>query len=90
MSEGLNWRQLAQCKDLLESAPEMFDEYFYPEFYQNQAVTRMAKRFCELCPVRLECLVDAQTTGERDGIRGGLTPRERSRLDIPRQRNGEV
>lgn len=39
-----------------------------------------ARRTCMRCPVRAECLADAMTTetsGERQGMRGGMTPKQR-------------
>ena len=36
-----------------------------------------AKRLCAGCPVRVECLEDALAAGEKFGIRGGKTVRER-------------
>lgn len=41
-----------------------------------------ARRICMRCPVRPECLDDAMTSetpGERNGMRAGLTPRQRDR-----------
>jgi len=42
--------------------------------------TRDAKRVCESCPVREECLKYAMDNDERFGIWGGLSERERRRL----------
>ena len=42
------------------------------------STARDAKAICAGCPVLSECL--EQETGERHGIRGGLTPRQRQRL----------
>lgn len=43
-----------------------------------------AKRLCEACPVKSECLAYALANPELHGIWGGLTPRERSRLRAKR------
>lgn len=38
----------------------------------------MGKRYyCDVCPVRDECLLHALENGEEHGLWGGLTPRER-------------
>jgi WhiB family redox-sensing transcriptional regulator len=42
--------------------------------------TRRAKAVCLACPVRAECLAFALARGERDGVWGGLSPRERRAL----------
>ena len=50
---------------------------FFPEKGQP---TRVAKRICAPCPVRTECLEYALAAGERWGVWGGLSERERRRL----------
>jgi WhiB family redox-sensing transcriptional regulator len=40
---------------------------------------RRAKAVCAGCPVVMECRVYALRVGEREGIWGGLTPKERRR-----------
>lgn len=39
-----------------------------------------AKAFCRECPVRVECLMFAMNNGEKFGVWGGLSERERRRL----------
>jgi WhiB family redox-sensing transcriptional regulator len=47
-------------------------------FYQDGALAEaLAKRICAGCEVRLDCLVFALSTGNLDGVWGGLTARER-------------
>ena len=36
-----------------------------------------AKAVCRRCPVQIECLTDALAQGDRFGVWGGLSPRER-------------
>ena len=47
-----------------------------------------AKKLCDICPVKLECLTEAleEEHGSCFGMRGGLTPTERQKLrgDKPR------
>ena len=47
---------------------------FYPEM---GASVRQAKAVCAACPVRAECLNWALTNGERFGVWGGRSERER-------------
>ncbi|MCP3758190.1 WhiB family transcriptional regulator [Streptomyces sp. TBY4] len=66
-----HWAELARCKNRLA------------EF---EASEDAARSICMACPVRIQCLADAldeegqATAGYRDGIRGGLDPRERAAL----------
>ena len=52
-------------------------EAFFPE---KGGSTREAKRICEGCEVRSECLDFALENDERFGIWGGLSERERRKL----------
>ncbi len=52
-------------------------EAFFPE---KGGSTREAKRVCQNCTVRAECLEYALAHDERFGIWGGLSERERRKL----------
>jgi WhiB family redox-sensing transcriptional regulator len=52
-------------------------EAFFPEY---GGPTRAGKRICAGCEVRAECLEYALARGERFGIWGGLSERERRKL----------
>lgn len=52
-------------------------EAFFPE---KGGSTREAKRICEACEVRRQCLDYAMANDERFGIWGGLSERERRRM----------
>lgn len=52
-------------------------EIFFPEKGQS---ARDAKRVCANCPVAAECLEYALVNGERSGIFGGYSERERRRM----------
>lgn len=52
-------------------------EAFFPE---KGGSTRDAKRICETCEVRAQCLEFALEHDERFGIWGGLSERERRKL----------
>jgi WhiB family redox-sensing transcriptional regulator len=52
-------------------------ELFFPE---KGSSVRIAKTVCRRCDVRKECLDYAISTGERFGVWGGKTERERRSL----------
>ena len=52
-------------------------DLFYP---QRGGTARPAKLICEFCPVKQECLDYAIENGEKHGVWGGLSERERRRL----------
>jgi WhiB family redox-sensing transcriptional regulator len=64
------WQERANC---LGVDPDLF-------FPERGASTREAKSVCGGCEVRLECLEYALCNGEKFGIWGGLSERERRRL----------
>lgn len=64
------WRDFAACA---ETDPEAF-------FPEKGGSTKEAKQVCGQCFVRAECLEYALKRGERFGIWGGLSERERRRL----------
>ena len=68
--EDPGWAELALCA---QTDPEAF-------FPEKGGSTREAKRVCQSCEVRQECLEYALGNDERFGIWGGLSERERRRL----------
>ena len=66
----LAWQTDALCA---QTDPEAF-------FPEKGGSTRDAKRICATCDVMAECLDFAMREGERFGIWGGLSERERRRL----------
>lgn len=64
------WAEEALCA---ETDPEMF-------FPEKGGSTKEAKAVCGACLVRAECLDYALETGQRFGIWGGCSERERRRL----------
>lgn len=66
------WQEQALCA---QTDPEAF-------FPEKGGSTREAKRICQACPVRDECLEFALEHDERFGIWGGLSERERRRLKL--------
>ena len=68
--EGRRWQERANC---LGVDPDLF-------FPERGASTREAKGVCRGCEVRTECLEYALDHGEKIGIWGGLSERERRRV----------
>ncbi|MGA4669474.1 WhiB family transcriptional regulator [Propionibacteriaceae bacterium Y1923] len=66
----LAWQEQALCA---QTDPEAF-------FPEKGGSTREAKKVCETCTVKRECLEYALANDERFGIWGGLSERERRRL----------
>jgi WhiB family redox-sensing transcriptional regulator len=67
----LEWQEQALCA---QTDPESF-------FPEKGGSTREAKRVCDACPVRVQCLDYALENQERFGIWGGLSERERRRME---------
>lgn len=65
-----DWTQQAVC-------PQTDYELFYPE---KGGSTTTAKKICRVCPVKAECLEVALANGERHGVWGGMSDRERRAL----------
>lgn len=66
----LSWQDYANCRGADA-------DLFFPE---RGASTRKAKAICNACEVREECLDFAITNGEKFGIWGGMSERERRRV----------
>jgi WhiB family redox-sensing transcriptional regulator len=70
VAEEYDWQERALCA---QTDPEAF-------FPEKGGSTREAKRICQGCEVRSECLEYALQHDERFGIWGGLSERERRKL----------
>jgi len=68
----MSWWNRAACR----KDPAAADAFFPAK----DGGTRTAKRICAGCPVREPCLDYALDNGERWGVWGGLSERERRRL----------
>jgi WhiB family redox-sensing transcriptional regulator len=68
--DGRRWQEEANC---LGVDPDLF-------FPERGASTREAKAVCRGCEVRVDCLEYALAHGEKFGIWGGLSERERRRV----------
>jgi len=71
----LAWQDDANCRGANA-------DLFFPE---RGASTRTAKAICRECQVRAACLEFAIVTGEKFGIWGGMSERERRRVRRERQ-----
>ena len=69
-SNERGWQDQANC---LGADPNLF-------FPEQGASTREAREICRGCVVRMDCLEYALANGEKFGIWGGLSERERRRL----------
>lgn len=69
------WQKSAACRG-------MDPDIFYPE---RGASTKEAKSVCATCPVRQQCLDYALMNGEKFGIWGGMSERERRAIRRERQ-----
>ena len=65
-----DWRAYANCAT---TDPELF-------FPHKGGSAQAARLTCSMCPVQTECLTDALLDGEQQGIRAGMTERERRRM----------
>jgi WhiB family transcriptional regulator, redox-sensing transcriptional regulator len=70
-----DWRKRAACRG---SDPELFFPVGTGPTAAEQ--TEQAKRICEGCPVRSECLTHAFKVGADGGVWGGLSDRDRRAL----------
>lgn len=69
-SSSLDWQESANC---INKDPDIF-------FPERGASTKEAKAICKECDVREECLEYAFKNGERRGIWGGTSERERRQI----------
>ncbi len=69
-SAAESWQAFANC---LGVDPDLF-------FPERGASTKEAKQVCQGCVVREDCLEYALANGEKFGIWGGLSERERRRI----------
>ncbi len=66
----IDWQEYSNC---LGVDPDLF-------FPERGASTREAKDVCRACVVRADCLEFALQNGEKFGIWGGMSERERRRI----------
>lgn len=66
-----DWHADALCR-------QVDPDLWFPEVGGS---TREAKKVCERCPVRSECLQQALANHERFGVWGGVSERDRRQLE---------
>ena len=81
LNDHQSWQRKANCMGV---DPDLF-------FPERGASTREAKEVCRGCVVREDCLEYALANGEKFGIWGGMSERERRRIRRRRalERRGE-
>ena len=72
----LRWQDQAVCAEIGD--PDLF-------FPDKGASTRDAKKVCQGCDVRAECLGYALDTGQSHGVWGGTSPEEREQIQRERR-----
>ena len=69
MIPNLDWLNDAACAGIDSRA-------FFADGCHSRAQVHAAKKVCAACPVRAECAQWAITTGERNGVWGGMSQKE--------------
>lgn len=79
----MTWFERAVCAAMTDLPPDVF----FPEIERGNSdphVWDRARAICADCPVKGDCLEYQMTfeeaSGRRDGMWGGLTPKEREHL----------
>ena len=65
---------------------EIGGDLFFPEKNEDTAELKLAKKICNSCTHKVECLEWAIAAPERHGIWGGLNPRTRQRIRAMRKK----
>ncbi len=76
INNRFSWQKHANCRGADQ-------DLFFPK---RGASTRKARAMCAACEVKAECFEFALTQGERFGIWGGLSERERRKIRGQRSR----
>ncbi len=80
-----DWRERAECARFYAASPLWADRMWTFEDSAGEdpvdpVYRTMARRICESCPVRLECLADATAGGIQYGLFGGFRRNQRRAL----------
>ena len=75
VSGNVEWQRLARCRG--DAGRDFYPPFGGERKRDRKARELRAKAVCESCPVRVECLDHAVSSGERYGVWGGLTSDER-------------
>jgi hypothetical protein len=82
MQDATEYLKLAKAIQDAPYAPPCMvtdPELWYPS-HDEDYTPRIAKKFCEDCPVRQQCLEYALKVNEQYGVWGGLSVKERQAL----------
>lgn len=75
------WKFLKKIQEAGGVPCEDNGEIFYPEDFPNQNLRKLAeataKRLCNTCPIKNDCLAYAIESNQRFGIWAGTLPTER-------------
>jgi hypothetical protein len=80
----MKWVDRAACRDSHVSV-------FFPPDAREPDAWNVARSICAMCPVRKQCLalvIDLESTDDKWGMFGGLTPYERKMKRRKRARDG--
>ena len=69
MIPNLDWLKRAACAGMDQRA-------FFADGCHSRAQVHAAKKVCAICPVQTACRNWAITTGERNGVWGGMSQKE--------------
>ena len=79
----MRWEEKAACRGVPDATQIFFPDIPTGDIRDFYWVT--ARKICGSCPVTAECLAFVlpfeKATGRRDGMWGGLTPRERDQRE---------
>lgn len=76
---GTRWQDNAACRGEATAI-------FYPTKSDDLSSYKLAERICRHCPVKATCLEEALAAGERWGLWGGRTPKQRAMINRARNR----
>ena len=79
LEPALAWSMFTASRQTPARCRNVDTALFFPARGDNLSV-RVAKQLCSTCPVRGECLDYARDAGEKLGVWGGLTERQRRKL----------
>lgn len=79
METGESWNDLGDGSCVDHETPDLW--HMLPYQRAGDPRTLEAKKICNDCPVREQCLDYAYDIGDRDSVMGGLTPKERAEAE---------
>jgi WhiB family transcriptional regulator, redox-sensing transcriptional regulator len=74
------WQKGGACRPEPDATPEELNRNSNIFFPERGSSTKEAKSICAFCPMNQECLDYALMNGEKHGIWGGTSERERRKI----------